>query len=260
MAAESDRAVAVLDDFVLEDETRARVRIERVGGTILVAFLDSDDDPLPGSPVELSQDFSESSGPITIAAYWAPARRLRIAEDAGHDGLLRVFVAYGSKSTRFYQYARSDVSLDMNAAGEGVVTEGTPWRLDLRSPYGGSFASDALDATVMFDGPGTSPDFDPFEAVMRMAKAGGEERPRDVLERSVFTLTHEFETLPNVDGVLLGSIMWGYTLTWTFAGGVSAGPEPRPVTPVWRSPETTPSTMPDNLGTSWNPRVRSTKT
>ena len=231
-----------------------RVRIESDGPSMLVTFLDVHDEALQGSPVELTQDFSESVGSNSIVGYWAPAVGLRIAENAGHDGLLRVFVIHGSSAGRFFQYARSDVSLDLRAAGHDVLTDGTQWRLDSGSPYRGGFASTELAVSGMLDGPGTDPGFDPFEAV-RQHNDGDDaapEMPRD----AVFTLAHEFETLPYADGVLLGSVMWGYTMTWTLADGVRTGPVARSVTPVLRQPEHAESPMPDNLGTSWNPRVK----
>jgi hypothetical protein len=247
------RVRAVLDDFVLSDGTRMRVRIESDGPSMLVTFLGQADEPLPGSPIELTQDFSESVGPNSIVGYWAPAVGVRIAEHAGHDGLLRVFVIHGSSAGRFFQYARSDVSLDLTSAGHGVLNDGTEWRLDSGSPYRGGFASTELEASGMLDGPGTAPDFDPFAAV-RQHNEGDEaaEMPRS----AIFTLRHEFETLPYAGGVLLGSVMWGYTMTWTLSDGVATGPVPKSITPVLRPPEHTKSLMPDNLGTSWNPRVK----
>lgn len=221
---------------------------------MLVTFVDCGDDPLPGSPVELNEDFSQSSGRITILGHSAPARRLRIAENAGHDGLLRVFVVYGCSSVRFFQYVRSEVSLDQGSAGGEVLTGGREWRLDSGSPYRCTFTSEELVATGMLDGPGTAPDFDPFEAVMRMAHADDGEPAQDLADDAVFTLAHEFETLPYADGVLLGAIRWGYTLTWRLADA-DAGPLPRPVTPVWRPPENTERERSASLGTSWNPRV-----
>lgn len=248
------RVRAVLDDFVLSDGTKMRVRIESDGPAMLVTFLGPDDEPLPGSPIELTQDFAESFGSNSLVGYWAPAVGLRIAENAGHDGLLRVFVIRGTSTGRFFQYARSGVSLDLTSAGHGVLTDGTAWRLDSGSPYRGGFTSTELLASGMLDGPGTAPDFDPFAAVRQQNEddGGPAEMPRD----AVFTLTHEFETLPYADGVLLGSVMWGYTMTWTLTDGVATGPVPQSVTPVLRPPEHTKSQMPDNLGTSWNPRVR----
>lgn len=248
---------AVVDDFVLSDGTTMRVRIESDGPSMLVTFLDVHDEPLQGSPVELTQDFSESAGSNSIAGYWTPAVGLRIAENAGHDGLLRVFVIHGSSAGRFFQYARSEVSLDLRAAGHGVLTDGTQWRLDSGSPYRGGFASSELAVSGMLDGPGTAPGFDPFEAVRQQNDdddAAGE-MPRD----AIFTLSHEFETLPHADGVLLGSVMWGYTMTWTLADGVRTGPVAQSVTPVLRPPENAKSQMPDSLGTSWNPRVKRAK-
>ena len=248
------RVRAVLDDFVLGDGTKIRVRIESEGTSMLVTFLDADDEPLQGSPVELTQDFSESVGSNSIVGHWAPAVGLRIAENAGHDGLLRVFVIHGSSAGRFFQYARNDVSLDLRAAGHGVLTEGTQWRLDSGSPYRGGFASNELAVSGMLDGPGTAPDFDPFEAVRQHNEGDDEagEMPRD----AIFTLAHEFETLPYAEGVLLGSVMWGYTMTWTLTDGRRTGPVAQSVTPVLRPPEQAKSQMPDNLGSSWNPRVK----
>lgn len=248
---------ATVDEFVLNDGARARVRIEAVGRSMLVTFLDSRDDPLPGSPVELSEDFSESVGRISIVGHSAPARRLRIAENAGHDGLLRVFVVYGCSSVRFFQYSRNEVSLDLHSAGGGVLTDGTEWRLDTGAPYrGGTFTNEELEATGMLDGPGTAPDFNPFEAVRRMADVAEGEPTSELPDDAVFTLAHQFETLPYGDGVLLGSITWGYTLTWTLTDGASAAPVPHSVIPVWRPPANAESQMPDSLGSSWNPRAR----
>ena len=246
------RVRAVLDDFVLSDGTKMRVRIESDGPAMLVTFLDPEDAPLPGSPIELTQDFSESVGSGSLVGYWAPAVGLRIADNAGHDGLLRVFVIHGSSAGRFFQYARSDVSLDLRSAGHGVLTDGTEWRLDSGSPYRGGFASTELGVSGMLDGPGTAPDFDPFAAVKQHNEDGEAEMPQD----AVFTLSHEFETLPYADGVLLGSVMWGYTMTWTRSDGVVTGPVPHSASPVLRPPEHTKPRMPDNLGTSWNPRVK----
>lgn len=248
------RELANYDEFVLGDGTRARVRLERAGESVLVSFLDSAGEPLPGSPVALGEDFSQSVGPASIVGYWAPARGLLIAENAGHDGVLRVFVVFGSRSVRFFQYSRSAVSLGVGSADE-VVTQQTPWRLDTGAPYSGSFTSEQLEATWMLDGPGTAPDFDPFAWVRSLAEAGGGDPLDELADDAVFTLTHEFETLPNADGTLLGSITWGYTMTWTLAGGARAGPVPSAVTPVWRSPAETQAAQPESLGTSWNPRA-----
>jgi hypothetical protein len=251
---ESSGISAALDQFVLNDGTKARLRIESAGRSMLVMFIDPDGNPLPGSPVELHEDFTTSVGSTTIVGHWAPARGLAIAENARHVGLLRVFVAYGSSSVRFFQYARSDVCLDLRSGGD-VVSEGTRWRLDTGFPYSGTFTSEEMQATGMFDGPGTSPEFDPFEAVRHMA-GGDEGDPADELPPdATFTLTHEFETLPYVEGDLLGSITWSYTLTWTLADGPSTAPVVSATAPVWRPPENTQSQMPDSLGTSWNPRV-----
>ena len=246
------RVRAVLDDFVLSDGTKMRVRLESDGPAMLVTFLDPQDAPLAGSPIELAQDFSESVGAISLLGYWAPVVGVRIADNAGHDGLLRVFVIHGSSAGRFFQYARSDVSLDLRSAGHGVLTDGSDWRLDSGSPYRGGFASPELGVSGMLDGPGTAPDFDPFDAVKQHNEDDAAEMPRD----AVFSLSHEFETLPYADGVLLGSVMWGYTMTWTLTGGLRTGPIAQSVTPVLRAPEHTKSRMPDNLGTSWNPRVK----
>ena len=248
------RVRAVLDDFVLSDGTKMRVRIESDGPAMLVTFLDAQDNPLPGSPIALAQDFSESVGTCALVGYWAPAVGLRIAENAGHDGLLRVFVIHGSSAGRFFQYARSNVSLDLRSAGHGVLTDGTEWRLDSGSPYRGGFASAELVVSGMLDGPGTAPGFDPFEAVRQ--HNDGDDDAGEMPNDAVFTLSHEFETLPHADGVLLGSVMWGYTMTWTLAGGVRTSPVARSVTPMLRPPEHGTSQMPDNLGTSWNPRVK----
>lgn len=255
----SDETVrAAVDEFVLNDGTKARVRIEGAAQSMLVTFLDSGGEPLPGSPVELTQDFFETVGRISIVGHCAPARRLRIAENGGHDGLLRVFVVYGCSSVRFFQYARNEVSLEAGSTEDGVFTTAREWRLDNGSPYrGGTFRNEDLAATGMLDGPGTSPDFNPFEAVARMAESvDGEAAPR-LAEDAVFALAHEFETLPYGDGELLGSIRWGYTLTWRLADAASAGPVPRSVAPVWRPPDANQSRMPTSLGTSWNPHASS---
>lgn len=253
-----EAVTAAVDEFVLSDGTKARVRIEGAGPSMLVTFLDSHGDALPGSPVELSQDFSESAGRISIVGHWAPARRLQIAEDGGHNGLLRTFVVYGCRSVRFFQYARNEVSLDAGSSEDGVVTTGREWRLDNGSPYrGGTFGNDELEATGMLDGPGTAADFNPFEAVVRMADSADGDPATPLADDAVFAISHEFETLPYADGVLLGSIRWGYTLTWTLADAASAGPVPRPVAPVWRPPDLNQGPMPTSLGTSWNPRGRS---
>lgn len=248
------RVRAVVDDFVLSDGTKMRVRIESDGPAMFVTFLGADDEPLAGSPLELTQDFSESFGTRSLVGYWAPAVGVRIAENAGHDGLLRVFVIHGSSTGRFFQYVRSNVSLDLTAAGHGVLTDGTEWRLDSGSPYRGGFASTELEVSGMLDGPGTDPGFDPFAAVRQHNE--GDIVPPEMPRDAVFTLTHEFETLPYAGGVLLGSVMWGYTMTWTLTDGVATGPVPQSLRPVLRPPEHTKSQMPDNLGTSWNPRVR----
>ena len=248
------RVRAVLDDFVLSDGTKMRVRIESDGPAMLVYFLDAQDNALPGSPIELAQDFNEAVGSNVLVGYWAPAVGLRIADNAGHDGLLRVFVIHGSSAGHFFQYARSDVSLDLSSAGHGVLTDGTQWRLDSGSPYRGSFASSELGVSGMLDGPGTAPDFDPFEAVRQ--HNDGDDAGAEMPDDAVFTLAHEFETLPYAAGVLLGSVMWGYSMTWTLVGGVRTGPVAQSVTPVLRPPEHRTSQMPDNLGTSWNPRVK----
>lgn len=251
---ESSGISAALDQFVLNDGTKARLRIESAGRAMFVVFLDAADDPLPGSPVELTEDFSATVGKTTILGHWAPANGLAIAETARHVGLLRIFVAYGSISVRFFQYARSDVCLDLRSGGD-ALTEGTRWRLDTGFPYSGTFTSEEFQATGMFDGPGTSPDFDPFEAVRRMAGSNERDAADELPPDAVFRLTHEFETLPYVEGDLLGSITWSYTLTWTLADGPSAGPAVQAVPPLWRPPENTQPHMPDNLGSSWNPRV-----
>lgn len=248
------RVRAVLDDFVLSDGTKMRVRIESDGPAMLVYFLDAQDNALPGSPIELAQDFNEAVGSNVLVGYWAPAVGLRIADNAGHDGLLRVFVIHGSSAGHFFQYARSDVSLDLSSAGHGVLTDGTQWRLDSGSPYRGSFASSELGVSGMLDGPGTAPDFDPFEAVRQ--HNDGDDAAAEMPDDAVFTLAHEFETLPHADGVLLGSVMWGYTMTWTLTGGVRTSPVAQSVTPLLRPPDHGKSPMPDNLGTSWNPRVK----
>jgi hypothetical protein len=241
-------------EFVLNDGTRARVRVERAAESMLVTFLDSAGTPLAGSPVVLREDFSQLVGRSSITGYWAPARGLPIAENAGHDGVLRVFVVFGSSSVRFFQYSCSEVSLDLGMAG-GVLCERTPWRLDSGSPYSGSFKSEELDATWMLDGPGTAPDFDPFAAVRRMAKDADHDAADELPDDAVFKLTHDFETLPNADGTLLGSITWGYTMTWTLSGGAPTGPHPSAVTPVWRPPAEMQAPQPESLGTSWNPRA-----
>lgn len=256
--ASQEGVTAAVDEFVLNDGTKARVRIEAALRSMLVTFLDTRGDPLPGSPVELSQDFSESVGRISIVGHWAPARRLQIAENGGHNGLLRTFVVYGCGSVRFFQYARNEVSLDAGSTEDGVITTGRQWRLDNGSPYrGGTFANEELEATGMLDGPGTATDFNPFDAVVRMADSDPDEPATQLADDAVFTLSHEFETLPYGDGVLLGSIRWGYTLTWTLADAASVGPVPRAIAPVWRPPDVNEGPMPNSLGTSWNPHARS---
>lgn len=244
-----------LDEFVLGDGATARVRIESAGRSMLVTFLDANGSALPGSPVELSEDFSESVGPASILGHLAPVRALRIAENAGHSGLLRVFVVYGDSPVRFFQYARSEVTLDLRSAGDELRTDSTPWRLDGGSPYSGTFTSEELRATGMLDGPGTAPEFDPFDTVVRMAHRDDHREAAEMPETAVFTLANEFETLPYAGGGLLGSITWSYTMRWTLAGGRSGGPEVASTAPVWRGPDDAPPRLPDHLPGSWNPRV-----
>lgn len=230
------RSWSAIDKFVLADGTKLHVRIESAGASVLLTFLDTHDVPLPGSPVELSQDLEEIVGAMTVEGHCAPALGVRISEEEEHDGLLRVFVVHGSQTSRYVQYARSEVSLDMRMAGLGVLTDGADWRLDSGSPYRGTFTSDDRVVTGMLDGPGTRPGFDPFNEVMRLAEAGDHAPLAALPSDAVFTLAHEFETLPQGDGMLLGSIVWGYTLTWTLSGEHRSGPVPRAVTPVWRPP------------------------
>ncbi|HEX6539254.1 MAG TPA: hypothetical protein VF155_08755 [Candidatus Dormibacteraeota bacterium] len=236
-ASEPDgRSWSAIDKFVLADGTKLRVRIESAGASVLLTFLDTRDQPLPGSPVELTRDLAESVDALTVEGHCAPALGVRISEEEEHDGLLRVFVVHGSQTSRYVQYARSEVSLDMRSAGLGVLTDGSDWRLDSGSPYRGTFTSDDKVVTGMLDGPGTRPGFDPFSEVMRLAESGDGGPLPSLPSDAVFTLAHEFETLPQGNGVLLGSIVWGYTLTWTLSAEHRSGPILRAVTPMWRPP------------------------
>lgn len=246
-----ERPGTAIGDFVLAEDKKSLVCIEPAGASMLLTFLDSHDDPLPGSPVELTQDFEASVGSLTIVGHSAPVLNQCIAEDEAHDGLLRVFMVLGSTTAKFFQYVRTEARLDMGPAGGGVLTDGTAWRVDGGSPYGGAFTSSGLTATWMFDGPGTRPGFDPFSGVMRLATSE-DGAPADTLpDDAEFTLLHEFETLPDGNGTVLGSILWGYTLTWTLSGGQRAGPVPVSVSPVWRPPATEEPTRENPLGTWW---------
>jgi hypothetical protein len=212
-----------------------RVKVERFEKCVKTTFLNADGKVLADSDtVTISEDMMKDlPGGKKVLVYDAPLNEKKIADRPDGtpyvvNGEIKLITTRGCAKVKYFQFAEQTIRTKDPLGRLGPKQTVNPFRPDGPQPNPGfDVPPDVPDGRMVLDIPSFPKDSLPFKP----------ESVKDLLDGSSVIFMNRYLTYVCCDGVLLGSVGWGYDVVYEIKGGSVSGATVKKITPKWLDPD-----------------------